>query len=522
MKHLYLIVTLLFIATSAFGQDGTFNVETPGTLSELIGEDNMYNYSSITVTGDLNGDDIAFIRDMAEWSLEELDLSGANIVEGGDAYYMTSYDSYYTANDTVGPYMFHGLYLTKIALPNSAVYLGEEALSENEDLEEVIIGSGIKAFDDMVFYYCESLEEITIPGNVEDMGGYTFYMCNALTTVNLNEGLKRIGEVCFYFCTQLSDITLPNTLETIDIQAFFNCQSLPQINIPASVDTIGIGAFDRCYSLTSIDVDKTSENFCDVDGVLYSKDMTKFYRAPIGKEYGEVAIPESVVEIGQGAFDECETLTTLTMGDNVTTMGSGVFADCKGLTTIKLSKLLTEIPGGTFFGCNALANITWPETITSIGSSAFMSCRGLTTLDIPSGCTYIGDAAFYGCSSVETMTLPATLEKVDDIAFYNCSALKTVTCYATVPPTCTRAPFEEVDVTSCTLNVPEASVNDYKAAKYWQDFLINGIAGINDVYVNGGDPIYYDLNGRILTEPQAGVNIVKMPNGTTKKIVIVK
>jgi len=518
MKHLYLIVTLLFIASSAFGQEGTFNVETPGTLSDLIGDN---SYSSLTVTGDLNGDDIAFIRDMAEEDLKELDLSEANIVEGGGPYYTTSYNAYYTANDTVGPYMFHWLYLTKIALPNSAVYLGEEALSENEDLTEVIIGSGIKAFDDMVFSYCESLEEITIPGNVEDLGGYTFSMCNALTTVNLNEGLKRIGEVCFYFCTLLEDITLPNTLEVLGQQAFFNCQSLPQINIPASVDSIGMGPFNRCYSLTSIDVDEESEYFCDVDGVLYSKDMTKLYRAPIGKEYGDFTIPESVVEIAYAAFDECAGLTSLTMGDNVTTMDTGVFADCKNLTTVKLSKALTEIPGGTFFGCNVLADITWPETITEIGSSAFLSCRGLTTLEIPEGCTYIADGGFYGCTSLETVTLPATLEKVDDVAFYGCTALKSITCYATVPPSCPWGnPFEEVDVTTCALYVPAASVEDYKEAEYWKEFLINGIAGINDVLVDGGEPIYYDLSGRILTEPQPGINIVRMPNGTTHKVII--
>jgi len=520
MRHLYLIVSLLFIATSAFGQDGTFNVETPGTLSELIGEDNVENYTSLTVTGDLNGDDIAFIRDMGEWSLEELDLSGANIVEGGDAYYMTSYDSYYTSNDTVGPYMFHGLYLTKIALPNSAVYLGEEALSENEDLEEVIIGSGIKAFDDMVFYYCESLEEITIPGNVEDLGEYTFYICSALKTVNLNEGLKRIGEVCFYFCTQLANMTLPSTLEEIGIQAFFNCQSLPLVNIPASVSSIGVGAFDRCYSLTAIDVEEENPYYCDLDGVLYSKDMTVLYRAPIGKEYGEYTIPESVVEIGKGAFDECAGLTSLIMSDNVTTMGTGVFADCKNLKSIRLSNSLTEIPAGTFFCCYALTDITWPETVTSIGSSAFMSCKSLTSIEVPEGCTYIGDAAFYGCTAVETITLPASLEKIDDIAFYGCTSLQTVTCYAIVPPTCTRDPFEDVDVTVCTLNVPEESVDDYKVADYWKDFLINGMSGINNVYVDGGEPIYYDLNGCILTEPQPGINIVKMPNGTTRKMII--
>jgi len=519
MRHLYLIVTLLFIATSAFGQDDVFNVETPGTLSELIGEDNVKNYTSLTVTGDLNGDDIAFIREMAEWSLEELDLSEANIVEGGGPYYTTSYESYYTSNDTVGPYMFHWLYLTKIALPNSAVYLGEEALSENEDLTEVIIGSGIKAFGDMAFYNCESLEEITIPGNVEYLGGYTFFMCSALKTVNFNEGLKEIGTMCFYFCTQLKNVTLPNTLEVLGQQAFFNCQSLPQINIPASVDSIGMGAFNRCYSLASIDVDEESPYFSDVDGVLYNKDMTKLYRAPIGKEYGDFTIPESVVEIAYAAFDECAGLTSLTMGDNVTTMGTGVFADCKGLTTIKLSKALTEIPGGTFFGCNVLADITWPETVTEIGSSAFMSCSSLANVEVPEGCTNIADGGFYGCTSLETVTLPASLEKVDDVAFYGCTALKCITCYATVPPSCPWGnPFGKVDCANCTLNVPAESVEDYMAAEYWKDFYIH--TGINDVLVDGGEPIYYDLSGRILTEPQPGINIVKMPNGTTHKVIV--
>jgi len=530
MKHIYyvLAICLLFVS-SAYGQvnraseSGTFRVDTAGTLSSLIGEDNMDNYSSLTITGDLNGDDIAFIRSMAKNELETLDLSGANIVEGGDAYYIAGRYQYYTSKDTIGPNMFYGTYLEKIVLPNSVVYIGDEALGKCNYLKDVTIGSSTKALGKMSLYYCTKLEEITIPGNVEDLGAHTFYYCSNLKKVNLNEGLKKIGTLAFYFCTQLSDITLPSTLEVIDTQAFFNCQSLTKAHISASVTTIGEGAFDRCVSLAAFDVDENNATYCDVDGVLYSKDQTVLYRAPIAKEYGDFTLPEKVVEIKMNAFYGCNGLTSLTMSDNVATLGTGIFNGCKNLASVKLSSALTEIPDGTFYSCSALTGIDFPAGIKSIGSSAFMMCTSLASVELPEGCTTIADAAFYSCSSITRLWLPSTIEMVDYVSFYGCKGLESITCLAVRPPETGSTPFGGgVNTETCALNVPEASVEDYKAAKYWQDFLINAISsGVNESFVvNDGEVVYYDLNGRKLAEPQRGVNIVRKADGTTYKVLV--
>ena len=138
----------------------TVHVATAGTLPTLISEDEKDGITSLKITGDLNGTDFKFIREMVLSSFEAygangityLDLSDANIVEGGEAYF----DSYFTKANTLTDFMFAGFNLQKIVMPNSLTTIGGGA------------------------FFASSIKRITIPKNVTKISDQAFVTKNTI------------------------------------------------------------------------------------------------------------------------------------------------------------------------------------------------------------------------------------------------------------------------------------------------------------------------------------------------------
>jgi hypothetical protein len=86
------------------------------------------------------------------------------------------------------------------------------------------------------------------------------------------------------------------------------------------------------------------------------------------------------------------------------------------------------------------------------------------------------------------------------------------------------AAFKNVDV-NIPLIVPQESVSRYKATYIWMNFLnIQGqdMSGVEDTFTDNGEVLMevarYDANGRSISAPVKGVNIVRYSNGTVKKV----
>ena len=163
-----------------------------------------------------------------------------------------------------------------------------------------------------------------------------------------------------------------------------------------SVTVIGNGAFENCSSLTT------------------------------------VTIPYSVTSIGGCAFGNCSSLTSIDIPYSVTSIGGGVFYGCSSLTSVTLPNNITElnysynsgfVNSGFFENCSSLTSVTIPNSVTSIGDDAFLGCSSLTSIDIPNSVTSIGEQAFLGCSSLTSVTIPNSVTSIGNSAFYNCSSL---------------------------------------------------------------------------------------------------
>ena len=278
------------------------------------------------------------------------------------------------------------------------------------------------------------------------------------------------------------------------------------------------------------------------------------------KYTGEVTIPETVTYDGQ-------TLT-------VTSIGKYAFQNCTSLTGITIPNSVASIGYAAFEGCTSLAEITIPNSVTSIGISAFRYCTSLTEITIGESVTEIGDSAFYGCTSLTEVIIPNSVTLIGNYAFSYCTSLEEVTIGESVtsiglsafsgdenitaiyslnpePPTCEDSDcFESSVYANATLYVPESSLEAYQEADVWKEFLntqemdytgISGVAaeaqatvrtGNGCIAVDGASGLVsvYDLSGTMISSvraegsveiavPRGGVYIVKV-NGQAVKVAM--
>ena len=110
-----------------------------------------------------------------------------------------------------------------------------------------------------------------------------------------------------------------------------------------------------------------------------------------------IIIGDGVTTIGEFAFTNCSTLTSVTIPNSVTEIGEFAFNNCSALTSVTIPNSVTKIGRGTFSGCSALTSVTIPNSVTEIGDYAFEHCRALTSVTIPNSVTEISDYTFDGC-----------------------------------------------------------------------------------------------------------------------------
>lgn len=133
--------------------------------------------------------------------------------------------------------------------------------------------------------------------------------------------------------------------------------------------------------------------------------LTKFDERDLDAN-GHYTTPEDVVSIAQGAFESCQNLISVKIGDNVKYLGSGAFAGCLNLKKATLPCNLKNILSHTFNACRNLEEITWPENLQSIGCSAFFCCESLKSADLPDSLTLIHNGAFAYCNNLKSIRVP--------------------------------------------------------------------------------------------------------------------
>lgn len=476
-KHFYALICILFASICSL-QAKVVTLTEAGTLSGMINDSELASLTELTVNGPINGSDIKIIRAMGG-TLKTLDLKNANIVKGGDSYYLTNY---FTQDNVIGDYMFYAMTaLEKIAMPKDVWAIGSWNSDNPWNAEKTKIGGYPNNYDSYYnnndqfgcasFYQCVNLKEIEFPSTLVYIGSKAFGNCVKLTSITIPEGVELMGNSVFMNCAELISASLPSTLgnpNKMDIEdwqirdyagynningaqdrdydtssaeyyahrgclaTFYNCPKLKNVTLAEGIKLLMNRMFSFCTALTSITLPST---------------VTRVNSAFMGcSGLTKITFPETTVEIG--SLQGCTGLTTLSIPTNVnvndfyctdcsaltsvsfkgnvgTRISSSAFSGCAALASINIPTAVNSIGTSSFDGCAALASLTMPETLASIGEYAFRN-SGLTSLTLYRNLTIIGKNAFDGCTELTSINFPANVTEIKEYTFNNCAKLKDI------------------------------------------------------------------------------------------------
>lgn len=298
----------------SFVTTSTSIINDAGQLTELVGDD-KYRFTTLSIAGFLNGDDLRTLRDMAgcdnegkatAGQLSDIDLSGAQIAEGGKAYA----EGHFTQTNVVGKAM----------------------LASCEKLKRIVLPLQTTKIEADAFRNCSSLHTIEVPTLVESIE--TSAGCTALTEINVQAGNSHYSSK--------DGVLLSGDGKNI---LWFPMGKEGEYTLPSTVTTVGDYAFRNCRI----------ETFHFADG-LTSIGKYAFYNSSVK----EVSLPSTVKQIPTGLFQKCADLTTVHLGKNTEMLGDYVFDGCP------ITNLYISAPTPPYCSNN---------TFASSGNNIFSTCR---------------------------------------------------------------------------------------------------------------------------------------------------
>ena len=412
----------------------------------------------------------------------------------------------------IGNYAFYNCdKLKRISMPDSITVIGTVAFQDCTNLKSIKLSESITEIKLYTFQNCSSLTELIIPESVIKISSP--FIGTALKSIHIPKNVAKITNTSFNGCSNLETITvdeentvfdsrdnsnaiietatnklvigsnntiIPDSVVEIGYHAFNGRTKLKSMSFPASVKTIGASAFKDCDSLTEIYIPETislvdERSFSGCDGLekiivdinnskYDSRDNSNAIIETVKNELvvgcKNTIIPNSITNIGSGAFYEIDSLKTIDIPEGVTTISDEAFRDCSSLTKVNLPDSLITIGKHAFSYCSNLEEIAIPKSTASIGDFAFAYCDSLSKINvaeentifdsrdnsnaiiqtstntlingcqntiIPTSVTSIGNYAFQGHNNLKNINIPNTITSIGVTVFAYCTGLESIT-----------------------------------------------------------------------------------------------
>ena len=382
---------------------------------------------------------------------------------------------------TIGSSAFSGCRLNTVTFAGSgdetkidkgAITIGASAFAPggNVTLKTVTFGTGVNVtkIGDSAFSGQSNLTALSFADviQISEIGNSAF-QSTKITALTIPASVTKIGNSAFNSCSELATVTInegSNGTITFGTDVFKNCVKIKSIYIPSTVSEFNGTVFNGCTALTKIEVaDANPYLESDDNGVLYNEAMTTLIYYPRGLAVTAEAfnalpwntittigassfsahptlssfeIKKGVTSIGEGAFQGCVALTTITYetgaaAGTTLTIGKNAFSGCTALTSASIPDYTVSIGQGAFKSAK-FASFTMPSQLTNIGADAFRSNTALTSIDIPANVTSVGSGAFFGCSGLTTVNVADSSTLItfggssSNGVFQSCSNLKKI------------------------------------------------------------------------------------------------
>jgi len=467
---------------------------------------------------------------------------------------------------------------------DSVYYIGGTSLGYVDNFfiqDRLVTDLSVPAMEKMdasIFQGFTGLKSVSLPSNVREIGKMAFYNCSGLQNVKFHQvsatasiSQLTLDDDAFSYCRNLETVNLPASyIKKLGASAFSYCPKLTSVTCAeqfassakstraVSEEHAGLEIGEYCFQgdsllydmsfLDASNVESIGENAFDGTGWLKSLSDGLVYFGSCLYSYKGEAHANTILEIKEGTKTIC----------------SNALNGQAGIMAVTLPNSLQRI-NSCAFGGTGIESLTIPSSVEKISQRAFSMADSLSIIKFADGetpikitdvstslipCLYLNDikslyigrtAEWYekpdnfrdvvylvGVQSLSNLTIGAKVSHFNHkFETESTKSLTDITVMNTTPPTSAYSFSDEAE-SGCTLHVPASVVETYKSTTPWSAFFnIVGESeetlGIEKTVmddIDGLDAIHYNLSGISVSPKTKGMHIVKLKNGTSKKIFV--
>lgn len=388
-----------------------------------------------------------------------------------------------------------------------------------DNMTSIVIPESVTTIGSMAFVDCTSLQDIIIPSSVVEIGASAFRNCTGRLKIECNipkafsgdtgafalsgfsevevaEGVTVIGAYSFYNCARVERMVLPETLKSIGDYAFYNCVKIKELTLSSSLTSFGSKSFEGCTFRLYLNCNTPDREYWD--GLFVESNLSEAVIGEGVKKIGDntfnecrtltrVSLPKSLEEAGNSAFGSCVLLERVDIADitawcgvnfkaggnpmeNAIYLESGqkVYVDGVLTTEVVIDDSVSSIKDNAFYGFKNMTKVVLSKRVEYIGAQSF-ACSGITEVVIPDRCRTIAYNAFSTCEHLSHVTIGSSVTEIQSWAFSYNPYLTEVYCKPLVPPTMGWEVFLKSS-NLAKIYVPREVVDAYMFADGWNEY----------------------------------------------------